>query len=56
MPKFKVGDRITFDYFGTQKTGKIKTVGKHGYWINDNVGIGYGCNSIRCPFENARRA
>jgi hypothetical protein len=55
----KVGDRIEFDYYDGIRTklesGKIETVGKHGYWIKTQPGGCYGTASIRCPFKEARK-
>lgn len=53
--EFTVGDNITFYYDGQQRTGKIRTVGKHGYWIEAQPGGCYGTAQIRCPFSDARK-
>lgn len=45
-PTLSVDDKIKFDHFGVIKKGRITTVGKYGYWIND----GFYNGSIRCPF------
>jgi hypothetical protein len=54
---FVVGDYIEFDYWnGFQwvlESGKIETVGKHGYWVKSDP-VCYGTGSIRCPFDQAR--
>lgn len=53
-PMLCVGDLIEFDYFGQLKKGRITTVGKYGYWINNTVGC-VGSGSIRCPFSKERK-
>lgn len=49
-----VGDLIEFNFFGERKSGRIETVGKHGYWVADTVGV-VGSGSIRCPFDAATK-
>ncbi len=57
MKRLKVGDEIEFERHDgirlVRYRGKIQTVGKHGYWIDHNVGC-YGTGSIRCPFNSAK--
>ena len=49
-----VGERIEFNHFGSIKRGPIVTVGKHGYWVRDTLGIS-GNSYCRCPFGNEKR-
>jgi hypothetical protein len=53
-PFLCVGDWIEFDFFGELKRGRITTVGKYGYWINNTSGA-VGTGSIRCPFGDERK-
>lgn len=53
-PLLCVGDLIEFDHFGQLKSGRITTVGKYGYWINNTSGA-VGSGSIRCPFGKERK-
>ena len=51
MSRCYVGE---FDHFGQLKSGRITTVGKYGYWINNTSGA-VGSGSIRCPFGKERK-
>jgi len=55
-PLFEVGDTIEFETIGQYShtvSGRIQTVGKHGYWIASTSGA-VGSGSIRCDFDRAR--
>jgi hypothetical protein len=53
---YSVGDLIEFDHDDgirvIRERGRIKTVGKHGYWIDHNPAC-YGTGSLRCDFNDA---
>lgn len=53
-PMLCVGDLIEFESCGNKYKGRITTVGKYGYWINNTSGA-VGTGSIRCPFGNERK-
>lgn len=45
-----IGDTISFDFFGSKKTGEVISISKHGYWILDTWS-----GWLRCPFNKANK-